>query len=126
MSYQKKKILVIDDDENLLAATRELLKTEGYDVFTHKAAFGATSVIDAVKPDLVLLDINMPGLAGDRLAYLLRSNEMTKDAPIIFYSSDGEDTLRRAVSVNKVRGYIPKGNFFELRKKIQRYLFTSC
>ncbi len=125
MAFQKKKILVIDDDETLLATTRELLRREGYDVFTHKIAFGATSVIDIIKPDLVLLDINMPGLAGDRLAYLLRSNEMTKDAPIIFFSSNDEDTLRRAVSVNKVRGYIPKGNFFELRRKIQHYLLTS-
>ena len=122
MDYGKKTILLIDGDENLLAATRVLLKKDGYEVFTHKIAFGAPSVIDIIKPDLVLLDINMPGLAGDRLSYLLRSNKMTKDAPVVFYSSNDEDTLRMAVSVNKVRGYIPKGNIFELRKKVQHYL----
>ncbi len=122
MEDRKKTILVIDDDEHLLVTTRDLLRNEGYEVMTHKIAFGATSVINITKPDLVLLDINMPGLAGDRLAYLLKTNESMKNVPIIFYSSNDEDTMRRAVSVNKVRGYIPKGDIFTLRKKVRCYL----
>lgn len=122
MDAQKKTILVIDDDEKLLMTTKELLENEGYQVLTHMRAFGATAAVGLVKPDLVLLDINMPGLSGDRLAYLLRANEKTKDVPIVFYSSNDEDTLRRAVTTHKVSGYIAKGDIFDLRKKVSCYL----
>lgn len=122
MSEQKKTILVIDDDEKLLMSTKEILENDGYKVFTHKLGFGATSTIKLVKPDLVLLDVNMPGLSGDSVAGLLNSYEATKNVPIVFYSSNDEDILRRAVSVHKVRGYISKGDIFDLRKKVQHYL----
>ena len=118
----RKKILVIDGDDNLLASTRELLEKEGYKVFTHRLAFGSISAVDHVKPDLVLLDINMPGLSGDRLAYMLKTTEKTKDVPIVFYSSSDEDTLRKATAEHRARGYISKGNIFDLRSKIRDYL----
>ncbi|MDA8155383.1 MAG: response regulator [Actinomycetota bacterium] len=122
MEGRKKTILVIDDDEKLLMTTKELLENEGYKVLTHMRAFGATAAVGLIKPDLVLLDINMPGLSGDRLAYLLRSNEKTRDVPVVFYSSNDEDTLRRAVTTHKVSGYIAKGDIFDLRKKVSCYL----
>ncbi len=122
MSEQKKTILVIDDDEHLLMATRELLEHWGYKVFTHRRGFGSTAAIDLVKPDLVLLDMNMPGLPGDRLASLLGSFAATKSVPIVFYSSNDEDTLRKAVSECNVRGYIPKGDIYELQRKVRYYL----
>ncbi len=126
MDDQKKTILVIDDDENLLMATRDLLENWGYRVYTHKRGFGSTAAIDLVKPDLVLLDINMPGLPGDRLAGLIKTFEATKRVPIVFYSSNDEDALREAVSVHKVRGYIPKGDIYELRQKVRQYLNCNC
>ncbi len=125
MEDQKKTILVIDDDENLLTATRDLLENWGYRVYTHKRGFGSTVAIDLVKPDLVLLDINMPGLPGDRLAGLIKSFEATKNVPVVFYSSNDEDTLRKAVSDSKVTGYIPKGDLYELRQKVKQYLGRS-
>ncbi|MDA8091353.1 MAG: response regulator [Nitrospiraceae bacterium] len=119
---QKKKILVIDDDEQLLMATKDLLENWGYKVFTHKRGFGSTAAIDLIKPDLVLLDMNMPGLPGDRLAGLLGNFEATKNVPIVFYSSNDEDTLRKAVSEYKVKGYIPKGDIYELQRKVRQYV----
>ncbi len=118
----QKKILVIDDDEKLLTATKELLEGEGYKVFTRKEGFGSSAAINYVKPDLVLLDINMPGISGDRLAGILGSFEFAKGIPIVFYSSNDEDILRRAVCAHKVRGYISKGDMFDLRRKVRFYL----
>ena len=122
MGKIKKKILLIDDDENCLIATKDLLEEEGYEVITHQNAFGSTNLIREVQPDLVLLDINMPALSGDTLLSVFRLNEKTKDVPIVFYSSNDEDSLRKAVSEHGVRGYICKGDIFVLKKKVAYYL----
>ena len=67
MEPARKKILIIDDDAKHLLTTQELLKNEGYDVFIHHIGFGATNIIKNLQPDLILLDMNMPGLPGKSL-----------------------------------------------------------
>jgi PleD family two-component response regulator len=65
---------------------------------------------------------NMPALPGDELSVILRSNSKIKDVPIVFYSSNDEDSLRKAASEYGVRGYICKGDVCNLRRKIAVYL----
>lgn len=122
MEKIKKKILVIDDDERHLITAKDLLENAGYEVITHYSWFGSTNAIKHVKPDLVLLDINMPALPGDELSVILRSNGKIKDVPIVFYSSNDEDSLRKAAFEYGVRGYICKGDVRDLRRKIAIYL----
>lgn len=117
-----KKILIIDDDDRHLLTARELLEEEGYMVETHNLGFGTTNLIKQLKPDLVLLDINMPGLSGDRLAAVIKSQEATNNIPIIFFSSNDEDSLRRSVREARVSGYICKGNIIELKTKVAYFL----
>ena len=75
-------------------------------------------MVKKAKPDLVLLDMNMPGLSGEKLSKVLHSKARTRDIPIVFYSSNDEDSLRRAVAECGVKGYIAKGDIFDLRKKV--------
>lgn len=119
---KRKKIMVIDDDEQLLMITRELLEDAGYDVLTHRYGFGASSAVRASQPDLVLLDINMPALSGEKFAGIIQANEHTKHVSIVFYSSNDEDSLASSVAKYGVRGYICKGNIVELRRKVAAYL----
>ena len=119
MSASAKRILVIDDDNNHLIAVKEILEMEGHDVYTHNKPFGSTSLAKTLEPDLILLDVNMPGLSGDALSKLLRSHSK---APIVFYSSNDEDSLRQMVRFHSVRGYICKGDLFGLREKVALYL----
>jgi PleD family two-component response regulator len=122
MEKVKKKILVVDDDEKHLISTQEILTIEGYEVFTYSWWLGVTNFVKKLKPDLVLLDINMPALSGTGLSSLLLSNSGTKNIPIVFYSSNDEDSLRKAVSEYGARGYISKGNIYELKRKVAYYL----
>ena len=117
-----KRILVIDDDNNHLIAVKEILEMEGHDVYTHNKPFGSTSLAKTLEPDLILLDVNMPGLSGDSLSRLLRSHSK---GPIVFYSSNDEDSLRQLVRLHNVRGYICKGDLFGLREKVSRYLSSA-
>jgi CheY-like chemotaxis protein len=118
---KRRRIMVIDDDAMLLQVTRELLEHDGYDVLTLQNAFGATSAIRATRPDLVLLDVNMPALSGENLAHLILSNTHTRAVPIVFYSSNDEDSLSAGVRKHGVRGYICKGDISMLRRKVREY-----
>jgi two-component system OmpR family response regulator len=122
MEPTRKKILIIDDDEKHLVTTQELLENEGYNVFIHNLGFGATNIIKNLQPDLVLLDVNMPGLSGTKLASILKSNEITKEIPLLLYSSNDENSLREAVLKLGIRGYICKGDIFNLREQVSFHL----
>ena len=132
MNKTGKKILVVDDDKKHLIAVKEILEVEGHDVYTHDQAFGSTALAITLNPDLILLDINMPGLSGDALSKIMRSHFSILKTPIVFYSSNDEDSLRQMVRLHQVRGYICKGDIFGLRKKwpvpesIGRLTLTLC
>lgn len=117
-----KKILIIDDDEAHITSTRDILIAEGYQVFTHTQGFGATHRARELRPDLILLDVNMPGLSGDALMKVFQANATTRDLPVVFYSSNDEDVLRQAVQQYGARGYISKGNVATLRSRVARFL----
>lgn len=118
----KKKVLVVDDDEMHLYTTKELLQNDLIEVFTHKNGFGVTNLVRELQPDLVLLDINMPALSGDNLAVLLRANDNTNRVPIVFHSSNDEDSLCKSVAAYGAQGYICKGDIAGLRNKVNQYL----
>ncbi len=81
------KILIADDSPTILDVIRFLLQSKGYEVVT--AADGIESDIPNLSnaPDLVLLDIEMPKMNGYQVCRLLKSDEYTKDIPIIILTS---------------------------------------
>lgn len=122
----KKKILVIDDEEMHLYTTKGLLESDSIEVFTHKGSFGATNCVKTIQPDLVLLDINMPALSGDNLVSLIKPYCTKMQIPILFYSSNDEGILRDLAATHGVQGYICKGEVATLRNKVNEHLTKSC
>ena len=114
----KKKVLIIDDEEMHLFTARQLLENENTEVATYKGAFGATSCLKAQRPDLVLLDVNMPGLAGSNLVSHLKPFCLENGIPILFYSSNDEGSLRDLVAIHGVRGSVCKGDIPGLYQKV--------
>lgn len=83
----KSTILIIDDTSENLKVLVGLLSSEGYDVrAATDGAFGLESAFSA-PPDLILLDIKMPGIDGYEVCRRLKSNQITRDIPIIFISA---------------------------------------
>jgi CheY-like chemotaxis protein len=119
------KILIIDDDETHLDSTRGILEAEGYEVFTQSQPFGTTNAVIRLRPDLVLLDVNMPALSGDRLAEVLRANSHTRDTMVVLHSSNDEDHLRTTARRLGLDGYICKGNPAALRAKVAGLMTKS-
>lgn len=118
----RKKVLLIDDDEKILTMTREILEMDGHEVVTHNKGYGTTNKVFKEKPDLVLLDINMPFLSGDQITDILKEDIETSNYPVVFYSSNDEDSLREMAKRHGARGYICKGDLIRLRREVKRYL----
>jgi len=117
-----KRVLIIDDDRSHLETTRELLEDEGYDVIVQAGPFGATERIMVTRPDLVLLDVNMPALSGEALLPILKAREQTRDTKVVFFSSNDEEALRSAASRLGAAGFACKGDLAGLRRVLVRLL----
>ena len=115
---ERRRILIVDDDAVLLAATEAVLEAEGYEVTTHLGAFGTSAQILKTRPELVLLDMSMPGLSGQDVAQILTKNQWMEGARVLFYSSSPEAELEAAVLETGVDGYVRKGDRTELREKV--------
>jgi DNA-binding response OmpR family regulator len=85
------KVLVVDDDRSNLKMTAFLLKEEGYAVFTADNGQDALRLIDEKTPDLVILDVMMPGMDGWEVTRQLRRST---NLPIIILSAKGETSDR--------------------------------
>jgi PAS domain S-box-containing protein len=83
-------ILVVDDDPRSLALLTGILSEEGYSVRPADSGELALASIAAKRPELILLDIRMPGLDGFEVCRRLRSDEETRDVPIVFMSAASE------------------------------------
>jgi DNA-binding response OmpR family regulator len=119
---QEPTILVIDDDDLLLETTAELLQDDGWQVETHHGAFGATQKILAMRPALVLLDVNMPGLSGEGLLKVLGKRPDFQDYLIVLHSSNDEARLRATAAEFGLAGYIAKGDPAALSAKVAWHL----
>jgi DNA-binding response OmpR family regulator len=117
------KILVVDDESDVVNFIERTLKTEGFDVVTAYDGIGALDLVDAEKPDLVLLDIMMPMMSGYEVCEQIKANPQTQDIPVICVSSahtpDARaQSLRAGAATLVVKPFLPA----ELIAQIRRYL----
>ncbi|MFB3815477.1 MAG: HD-GYP domain-containing protein [Terriglobales bacterium] len=90
------RILVVDDNHDNSMLMRELLSSRGYDVDTASAAEEAEAKIAAQQPDLILLDVIMPGKSGYELCRELKDDPLTRLIPVVMITglTDREDKVR--------------------------------
>src|ERR1022692_3506737 len=82
----RKKILVVDDEEDIVDVEKTFLVSLGYEVSTASNGDDAIAKASSEKPDLILLDILMPGKSGFEVARALKKNAATSGIPIIISS----------------------------------------
>jgi two-component system, OmpR family, response regulator len=117
------KVLVIDDDEKLLGAVRRLLTAAGLDVVTSSSALHLPKLMHREKPDLVLLDIEMPALSGEHVLDLTNLFDFLRATPIVLHSAKSEEELQALVSRSHAVGYIRKtGNPMSLVAQVKAFL----
>ena len=87
MDIKGKKILIADDEPDILEIIHYNLKSEGYEVFTAKDGDEALQKAKYIKPDLIILDIMMPKRSGVEVCEILRSQQAFEDTLIIFLTA---------------------------------------
>jgi len=118
-----KKILIVDDEDNIRELVKASLKREGFEL--HEAMDGNDGLAKAkeLKPDLVILDVMMPGKVGYEVCEELKKNPDTKDIYVIFLSSrtspSSEESARMAGGDEWMyKPFEPK----ELRERVKKAL----
>jgi DNA-binding response OmpR family regulator len=82
-----KKIMVVDDDADLLLLLRQVLKEKGYYVTTMQEASNVLPVIDTILPDLLILDINIRELDGREICKAIKQNHAYDNMPVVLFSA---------------------------------------
>jgi CheY-like chemotaxis protein len=77
------KVLLIEDNPVDLKLARAVVQTSGHDAFEHSSVEGALEALRACRPDVILLDLNLPGIDGVRFARELREYPDTCNIPIV-------------------------------------------
>lgn len=95
-NMQTASILLVDDEPHILTALKFLMTQEGYEVVTATNGAEALNVMDSFRPDVVVLDVMMPGMDGFEVAKEIRNNYQLNKTQIIFLTAKGTKEGRRA------------------------------
>lgn len=120
----KKKVLVVDDSDFMLKAMSDLLR-EDYEVLTAKSGMSAIRGITLDRPDLILLDYEMPVCDGSQVLGMIRSEKEFADIPVIFLTSKVDKESVSKVIALKPEGYLSKSMPPETVKKEVDHFFEK-
>lgn len=95
----KKKILIVDDEPNIIVPLEFLMKQNNYDVQTAPTGEKALDLISSWKPDLILLDIMLPGMDGYEVCQKIRQEKKFNQIKIVFLSA-----MARSIDIAKGMG----------------------
>jgi DNA-binding response OmpR family regulator len=123
VSEKPYRILVVDDEPDLLILLEEHLRQEGYDVLTATTGMQAITKAREERPDIILLDVMMPGVSGFDVCNILQDFPETADIPVIFLTAVAE-TKRKVMGLNLgADDYITKPfDLHELAARVQAAL----
>jgi DNA-binding response OmpR family regulator len=112
-----RKILHVDDDEATLRTVARHLKGSGYEVVSTTSPFIAP-IIKQESPDLIVMDVDMPLLTGDKIVSIIRGNEFST-LPVIYFSGKPAGELAVMTSRTQPAAYVRKEDgLTELVRKI--------
>ena len=86
-----KKILIVEDDPSFSRAITHIIQKEGYDVASASNGMAGLRMAKEEKPDLLILDVMLPGMDGFEICSRLRQDPLTEKLPIIMLSAKGQD-----------------------------------
>lgn len=102
------KVLIIDDEELILLTTRLLLQKQGIEVRSTSDALKGQSLAAAEQPDLILLDLMMPGINGWDVLRQLKDNSTTKSIPVVLFTAGDVSVTQDDLTTREVFAMIKK------------------
>lgn len=119
----KKTIMVVDDEESLRELLSAILSEEDYDVITAVDGKDCLNKLKESKPDLVLLDMMMPGISGREVCEKIRNDPKTKSLKVAFltvakFSESGKEVLKKMNVSDYITKPFDNDNLIKRIKKI--------
>jgi CheY-like chemotaxis protein len=115
------RVLVIDNNALIGKMATQYLEGHGCEVEFSNSPFGVLGMVRNFRPDIILLDINMPGLRGDTLARLLQDNRnKLNEFKVVLFSSEDEDFQKDLVANSLADGYFLKNGSTDGLEKVVR------
>jgi DNA-binding response OmpR family regulator len=102
------KVLIVDDEPTSLQLYGALLRDEGHEVLERDKSLGTTPMILSERPDLVLVDVSMPGLSGDELVRMVKGNPRAAGVSVVLFSSRDAGELEALARRCGAAGYLVK------------------
>lgn len=119
----RQKVLIVDDSDLVLEIYKNALESAGFEVITRNTPFGTASLISSEKPNLVLLDIFMPALSGDKLVELVRKDKNIQNTKLLLFSDRPVDELRSVSETCGADGFIQKTrDHMDVVRKVQSWI----
>ena len=104
-----KRVLVVDDESSIRRLLNVALTGRGFEVLEAQDGLQALGAVAAEKPDLVVLDVMMPGMTGHQVHDKLRQDPATKELPILFLSAAGTfEEQYHEIAADPYSDYLPK------------------
>lgn len=103
-----KRVLVVEDNERNLKLLRDLLEVKGYRVVTATSAEEALPMAQSEPPDLVVMDIGLPGMDGIAALGALRADARTRDVPVVAVTASVMQPERETIMKAGFDGYMGK------------------
>ena len=120
---EAKKILIVDDEQDIVETLKFMLEAEGYECFCAYDGENGLTLAKEIIPDLMILDVMMPKINGYKISRLLKYDTKYKDIPIIMVTARSQEEDKLIGQETGVNEYITKP--FELekkKKKVKEYL----
>jgi CheY-like chemotaxis protein len=118
---KRPKILVVDDDQPILALMQNVLREFKFDTFVASSGAAAISMAKKERPDLILLDMKMPQMSGEEAIQAIRAEPGLSQVPILILS--GEQVSRREIEQVGADGAVQKPfDLTELISQIHSYV----
>ncbi len=118
----KSKVLVVEDYEDTREFMKFLLQDYGFEVTEASNGFEAVEAVKRQVPDLILMDISMPGMDGLTAARKIREQNASRKTPIIAITAYGESARRKAIEAGCNASLSKPIDFADLEPVLSRYL----
>jgi DNA-binding response OmpR family regulator len=117
-----KKVMVVDDEEDIRLTVGQILEVSGYEVIPAETGQDCLEKMERERPDLVILDIMMPGMSGWDVAARIKENNDWSHIPIVFLTAKGDDMSVGMGGLASVEYIVKPFDVIKLKESIDRIL----
>lgn len=130
MGNMTNKVLVVDSNDSCRSSLTAFIKGLGHQVFEASTGPEAIEKATSIQPNLIMMDVRLPGMNGDEVTVKLKANRVTRNIPVVINSGwttacNIEDRIHRALNAGAAEIMYKPIQMPELRGVLRNYLLAS-